>query len=215
MVGYPEPPWRTFGRAFFQPFLVRAEALRGLPEGLEVERVGRWGIGLLGYVEYVAPSPLTYRELVWMPCRVRARLADGSSTRGYFVERMYVDSQPSIAAGRELWALPKARADFEVDDASVRVRTEDGATLTIAIAARGPAWRARSRIATLQPDGRELVRFVGSSDARVSSGRVELGARSGTEGWRGLAGAARMRGLGVAMRSFETTMHEPRRLAWR
>src|SRR5690606_16056414 len=73
---YPPPPWRTSGWALFVPYRVRAADVI-VPDGFELEAALGWTLGLLGVVDYRPPSPLTYRELVWMPARVRARRADG------------------------------------------------------------------------------------------------------------------------------------------
>ncbi|UJR81328.1 acetoacetate decarboxylase family protein [Sandaracinus amylolyticus] len=204
---YPDAPWHTHGRAIFQPFLVRASSLR-LPEGFAPRLVGGRAIGLLGLVEYVAPSPLTYCELVWMPCFVRAR----GAASGYFVEKMYVDSEASLRGGRELWALPKQIARFEWGEREARVETEDGARLVLDVALRGPAMRAPSDVATVQDAGDALVRFRGSGRATVRSAHLRVREARGLDGWSGWRGATRIRGAGAALVDFAITMHPPKRV---
>lgn len=206
---YPEPPWHTHGRAIFQAFAVRAEALR-LPAGLSpVTRLGR-AIGVLGLVEYVTPSPLSYRELVWMPCFVSAPVEGGRRARGYFVETMLVDSEASLRGGRELWALPKRMARFEWSEREAIVEDGEGARVVLAIDERGPAIRGRSSIATIQDGGGgALVRFRGSGTARVRSARLRIREARGIEGWAGLASATRLPALGFALSDFAITMHPP------
>lgn len=96
-MSYPSAPWHTHGRAFVQPFLVDARELR-VPAGFTPITIAGRAVGLLGLVECRPPSPLVYAELVWMPCLVRA-----AGARGYFVEKMYVDSDASLAGGREIF----------------------------------------------------------------------------------------------------------------
>ena len=92
MTDYPPAPWHTHGRAFLQPYLVRASDV-ALPEGFRPVTVAGRCVGILGLVEYVAPSPLTYAELLWMPCMISA-----SGLRGYYVAKMYVDSAASSSS---------------------------------------------------------------------------------------------------------------------
>ncbi len=214
-IAYPPPPWTTVGRAFFQPYAVPASAL-DVPPGLEPEIALGRSVGLLGLVEYVSPSPLAYRELLWMPCRVRAR-AGGRTLRGFWVARMVVDSVASVAAGRAEWALPKTLARFDVDEeaGTARVETEPGERFELRFGAR--AWLGRgsapSRVATLAIEGGALVRFRSEGRARVSSGRLEVTHESGADPWPGLAEATRVRGAGTALTRFETTMLAAERLA--
>ncbi|MBA3820682.1 MAG: acetoacetate decarboxylase family protein, partial [Deltaproteobacteria bacterium] len=128
-VPYPPPPWATHGRAWIQPYLVDVRSL-ALPAGFTPVSIAGRALGALALVEYVTPSPLTYGELAWMPCAVRAT-AGGGTRRGYYVEKMYVDSPASLAAGRTEWALPKQLARFEFEDDRAVVDTEDGAHLVL------------------------------------------------------------------------------------
>lgn len=210
-MSYPPAPWHTHGHAFMQPYLVDPARLR-LPDGFEPVVFAGRAVGVLGLVQYVAPSPLIYGELVWMPCLVRT-VAGGRRTRGYFVEKMYVDSTASLAGGREIWALPKQRARFEIGEREAIVETEDGARVVLAFARRGPAIRMPVGAATLQDGGPEVVRFRGSGTARVGSASLTVREARGLDGWMGWTGARRIPGLGIGVRDFEVTMHAPRRLS--
>ena len=66
-------------------------------------RAGLYGAAFVSYEE---PSPLTYSELLV------ARLVEGRRVQ---VPDIWVDSPASMAGGRELWAIPKGLADFELD----------------------------------------------------------------------------------------------------
>ncbi|MEO7091921.1 MAG: acetoacetate decarboxylase family protein [Polyangiales bacterium] len=202
---YPPAPWHTHGRAFVQSFLVRAADLE-LPDGFRPVAVAGRCVGILALIEYVAPSPLTYAELTWMPCMVSA-----GGVRGYYVAKMYVDSPASLAAGRELWALPKQLARFEIGEREATIATEDGAHLELSLARRGPALSLRARASTVQDGGADLVRFRGTGMARTSSGGVTVRAAEGIDGWTGFASARRLPGLGAALSDFAITMLPPLR----
>lgn len=209
MTDYPPAPWHTHGRAFLQPYLVRAADV-ALPDGFRPVAIAGRCIGILGLIEYVAPSPLTYAELAWMPCMVSA-----GGIRGYYVAKMYVDSPASLAAGRELWALPKQLARFEIGEREASVDTEDGAHVELALARRGPAVPLRAGTGTVQDGGADLVRFRGTGSARACSGGITVHAAEGVESWTGFATARRLPGIGVALSRFEITMLPPLRQARR
>lgn len=204
---YPAAPWHTHGHAYVQPFLVDAKTL-ALPAGFRPVTVAGRCVGVLAFVEYVAPSPLVYAELAWMPCLVSA-----SGARGYYVANMYVDSEASLAGGREIWALPKQLATFAINGDRASVDTEDGAHVELELVRRGPAISLRAGAGTVQDGGEDIVRFRGSGKARIASGGLRVHAAQGMDAWIGWHGARRMPALGAALTSFEITMHEPRRVA--
>lgn len=205
MTDYPAAPWHTHGRAFLQPYLVRAADVV-LPEGFRPVAVAGRCIGILGLVEYLAPSPLTYAELIWMPCMVSV-----GDLRGYYVAKMYVDSAASLAAGRELWALPKQLARFEIGAGEVTIETDDGAHVELSLLQRGPSIPLRAGAGTIQADGADLVRFRGAGTARAASGGVVVRGAEGVQGWTGFATARRLPALGAALTSFAITMLPPLR----
>lgn len=201
---YPSPPWHTHGRAWAQPYLVDTRTF-ALPDGFAPVTLAGRAIGLLALIEYVAPSPLTYGELTWMPCMVRA-----AGKRGYFVDKMYVDSAPSLAAGRTEWALPKQLARFTITDAGATVETEDGARLVLGARRRGPGLGVPVAASTLQHAPAHVVRFHGSGRAQLHAGALDVVDAAGVEGWRGFATARRIPAAGAALTDFAITMHEPR-----
>jgi acetoacetate decarboxylase len=64
-------------------------------------------LGGLYYAAYGAGSSLQYNELIVIAGLVRHRLRIGG-----WISHIYVDESRSIAAGREIWSLPKERALF-------------------------------------------------------------------------------------------------------
>jgi hypothetical protein len=209
MITYPEPPWHTHGRAYMSSYVVRASELR-VPAPLEIESYLGRTLGVLAYVIYETPSPLTYGELVWMPCRVKVRTHDGRVLRGFYVDKMYVDLEASLRAGREIWGLPKQLARFEELDGRVRISTEDGAELDLDVGARAGVVKAHSKASTLQVRDGDVIRFVGDTTrANTSAGYARVRSATGTQSFQGFANAKRMPGAGVALVPFATTMCPP------
>ena len=198
-----------YGFAVFCPFVVLPGTV-ALPEGMSVvERAGR-ALGMLAYVRYEAPSPLAYRELIWMPAMVRHSTADGRSLRGYWVSRMWVDSEASLRGGREIWALPKTLARFDESDGRVRMEADHGTEIDLAFRRLSPALPARSRIATLQVAGERIVRFEGRTRARAALGHLSLDRLSSSDPeLASLDRATRIAGLATILTSFESTMMAP------
>ncbi len=189
-----------------QPYLVDARQLV-LPPGFSAVTVAGRALGVLALIEYMPPSPLTYAELTWLPCMVSA-----GGARGYYIAKMYVNSEASLAGGREIWAIPKQLAQFSIGSHTATIDTDDGAHLELEMAQRGPSIKLRSGSSTLQDGGTDVVRFRGSGTARTSSGGLTIRSASGMEAWNGWTGARRVPGLGAALTSFEITMHPARRL---
>jgi acetoacetate decarboxylase len=200
---YPEPPWHTQGFGLFCPYLVRTSEL-ALPPGFEPMAVLGRSAGVLAYIEYRPPSPLCYSELIWMPALVRFGRA-----KGHWVARMYVDSEASLAGGREIWKLPKSLARFERRAGRIEVHAEDGTELTLEFSARGPSAPLRSRIKTLQPDGVGAVGFRGEFSARARMAGVEIASFATHDpGWAGFQRARRF-GPGAVFDGFESVMRAP------
>jgi acetoacetate decarboxylase len=206
-VSYPAPPWHTHGFGVICPYAVRARDLR-LPPQVEPIVVRGLTMGLLAYIEYRPPSPLTYSELIWMPAMVRS-----GKSRGYWVARMYVDDDTTLRAGRELWALPKTKAAFERRGNRVDVSADDGTSLSFEFRAYGVALPLKSRMATLQVDGDRIVRFRADFTGRTRVARAKVTAFSSRhEAWSGFEHARRLLGLASCLESFESTMQPPQDL---
>jgi hypothetical protein len=208
---YPEPPWQTHGRGVFSAFRV-ARGDVAVPAPLERFAPLGVSVGLLAYVEYQPPSPLAYHELIWMPSLVRARTASGRSATGWYVARMYVDSEASLRGGREIWALPKTLARFSAKDRGVEVEAEDGTSVALSWRPVGPRVPTKSSIVTLQRDEAGLVRFRGDFRAKVRVTRVRVERFSSSDaGWGGFDPRRKLPLPGAMFESFESTMQAPRR----
>lgn len=179
------------------PYSVRRSKL-----DLPFDSVGTLGrtAGMLAYVRYLDPSPLTYDELIWMPSLVRE-----GARQGQYVEAMFVDDETTLRAGREVWALPKTMARFEhhadrievIGDASMTLRFRRPPT-------RGP--RVRGRMATLQQRGSQCVRFKAAWAANVAPCMAKVERYEGS--FSGFPGAGGWRPA-VWMSDFASEMKAP------
>lgn len=166
-------------------------------------------MGLLAYVVYEPPSPLTYHELIWMPCMVQVR-RNNRTIRGYFVSFMYVDDDTTLRAGRELWALPKTWANFEDSKGQVAVSADDGTQLRLEYASRLPTLPAKSRMATLQSSNDGVVQFRAEMSGKGRPCRASVSDfDSEQSGWRSFKSARRLGPMAVELTRFRSLMMAP------
>lgn len=104
---YPESPWQMVGSLWLTVFRLGQDA-RG-SDGSPRPK-GIWGAAFVSYEE---GSPLTYSELLV----ARALPRSAGKGRKVSITDIWVDSPASVAGGRELWAIPKGLADFDLDTA--------------------------------------------------------------------------------------------------
>ena len=185
-----------------------------LPRGFSAVSVLGRAVGVLAYVEYRPPSPLSYRELIWMPSMVKA-----GGRLGYWVAKMYVDDERSLEAGRREWALPKTLAHFDKRGDVVDITADDGTRMMLRRAGFGPRKRLSSKVATLQHrasvggERGELVRFRCSFSGTMQLGQVTVEAfESDDPGWRSFTTARRLPGSSALMHDYAATMHPPQSL---
>lgn len=113
MPPYPPEPWDLRGQLYTSVFRVPLAAfapgeLDELPPGWTLVAPGGSAVVGAAWVDYQPNGVLAYRELMaTVLMRRRWRLAP-------HVLRIWVDSEASRDGGRELWAIPKELADFEL-----------------------------------------------------------------------------------------------------
>ena len=107
MTAYPPEPWRLTGRCLVGVWLLRDAPAPDAPGTHVVRLFGRSVVAAAWFV-YEEPSPLTYGE-VMSTVLVRQGWRPRVS-----ITRIWVDSPASLAGGRELWAIPKDLARFDV-----------------------------------------------------------------------------------------------------
>lgn len=218
---YPPAPWNTHGRGVFLPYVVAGASRLELPPGLEPVHVGGFATGMLAFIEYLAPSPLTYSELIWMPMMVSARGRkqpakqrgpDARSERrvkGQYVAVMYVDNEASLAAGREIWALPKTLARFERRRSGVDVIADDGTEISLDFDLRFPTLKTSSRMATLQSSSAGVVRFQAKFSGKAGLARARVTHfNSQAPAWSSFEQARRV-GPAGQLQTFDSVMGRP------
>jgi hypothetical protein len=169
----PPPPWIMRGRLWAT--LVRFEGdSPALPAGLSPLFSGHRVFTLVRYLE----GTLRYDELVI------GRLARHGFKVGLFVDHIWVDSEESVAGGRNIWGLPKEMASFRWSGNRVEVEDAEGPIATLS-AHQEPA---RSPEITVQAPGfgvrdGALVLAIGELKVRPRLGSLrveELAPRFGT-----------------------------------
>jgi len=159
VTSFPSEPWDLYGHGLVTVGLLPAQGLSSPPGTRLVTFRGRAVVGAV-LLQYTAPSPLTYHELM------AAVLVRRGLRLFVHIPDIWVDSPASRAGGRALWAIPKELAEFEdrglraVGIASARLRRIRG-TL------KAPAG---FRVAQ-ERDGRALITPVRGS-AAVSPARA-------------------------------------------
>ena len=171
---YPPAPWRLGGWGVATVGLVDSAAARAsVPNGATVVSVvpGKT-LGGLVFLSYER-GPLTYREL-----NVVAGLVRIGSRVAFWLPKLYVDSDASLAGGRDIWGVPKELARFDVEHeigatcVTVRQGADEICRLRSSVAASGvrfplpmPAFGIR---------GNDFLFFTGHLDARLSLVRATV-----------------------------------------
>ncbi len=210
---YPKPPWRTYGSGLAVPCIVPARDVPVPDEFTVVQTAGRT-LGMLVYLDYVAPSPLAYHELIWLSAVVRCKDRNYRvpNTVGplYYVARMYVDSQESLEAGQSEWALPKTLAHFSRHGNRIEIEAEDGTHVAFSFKPRNFSFYAPANISTLQKGFGRVVCFQAQGRAEVQLATYKLESfASEHPAWQSFKSALVLPGLASHLKNFETTMRAP------
>ena len=109
MTAYPPEPWDLHGHAYIGAWLVPVNHLPS-PHSPATKPITIFGRGIVGaaFFVYEQPSPLTYNEIM-----ATVLVRDGWRVR-VSITHIWVDSEASRDGGRDLWAIPKQLADFDV-----------------------------------------------------------------------------------------------------
>jgi hypothetical protein len=210
---YPKPPWRTYGNGLAIPCIVPASDVR-VPDEFSIVSSLRRTLGMLVYLEYVDPSPMVHRELIWLSAIVRCtdrsyRVPEGIGPK-YYVARMYGDSEPSLDAARKEWALPKTFARFQRLGNRIEVDADDGTRIAFSWKPRGFTFRVPTQIATLQKGLGRVVCFraQGRAEVQLATYRLETFESEHPE-WQSFQSRLVLPGVASHVRSFETVARSP------
>lgn len=210
---YPKPPWRTYGNGLAIPCIVPTRDVR-VPDEFSMVSTLRRTLGMLVYLEYVDPSPVVHRELIWLAaivrCKDRSYRVPERVGPMYYVARIYGDSARAVEPARKEWALPKSLATFHRLGNRVEVNAEDGTHIAFSWRPRGFTFRAPTQISTLQKGLGRIVCFSAQGRAEVQLATYRLEAfESDHPEWQSFGSRLLLPGVATHVRSFESTMRAP------
>jgi hypothetical protein len=184
-----------------------------VPDEFTVLRTAGRTLGLLLYLEYVDPSPMTHRELLWLSAIVRCTDRAYDVPRigpMYYVAKAYVDSHDSLAAGRREWSLPRTLAQFRRLGNRIQVDAEDGTHVAFSWKPRGFTFPAPANISTLQRGAGRVICFQARGRARVQLATYRLEAFASEEpAWQSFASGLVLPGVASYLKSFDMTLRAP------
>lgn len=122
-MSYPPEPWDLRGQMHLTVWRTPLADLPALPPGLVPVRWGGCALVTTAWVVYEPGGVLSYRELlvavpVWHGRRLRVSITG-----------IWVDSEPSLHGGRELWGIPKELAAFDFPGEHFAASTPNGAPI--------------------------------------------------------------------------------------
>ncbi|WP_370961494.1 acetoacetate decarboxylase family protein [Amycolatopsis sp. cg9] len=103
---YPPQPWHLTADARVSIWRVPPSRLPSLPPGAAPLLVAGQASVFTAWIDYTPPGQLAYHELL-AAVSIKARRVSCSITE------IWVDSEASMAGGRELWAIPKGLATLD------------------------------------------------------------------------------------------------------
>lgn len=162
---YPDEPWDLHGHSYIGVWLVPREQLPA-PHSAATKPITIFGRGVVSaaFFVYEQPSPLTYDEIM-----STVLVRDGWRPR-VSITHIWVNSPASRDGGRELWAIPKQLADFEVVPHATYLADGIGSLLV----------RRIRRLPVRLPAGFRIAQDRrGSLQVTPVRGRIRLGAGSG------------------------------------
>lgn len=149
MPSYPPEPWNLAGEAYLSVWTVPLRDLPRVPRTVTPVALGGAAVVVTAWIDYRPPGELAYHELLSTVAVRHGRRPTGTITE------IWVDSEVSLAGGRELWGIPKEPATLGfTHDGRVVTATADSNADWIATAAFVPRGRPvipiRTRFGILQ-----------------------------------------------------------------
>jgi hypothetical protein len=207
------PSFRTYGSGLVIPCIVPTRTV-DLPEDFSVLAPAGHTLGMLIYVEYAPPSPVTHRELIWLSaivrCKDRSYRVPNSVGPLYHVARIYGDNLDATPQLRRDMGLPKSFAHFHRFGNQVQVSADDGTEIAFSFRPLGLTFQAPTHITTLQKGlGRVMCfRARGRAQVQLSTYRLERFDSDQPE-WESFKSGLVLPGLATHIKAFDTTLHAP------
>ena len=179
-MAYPPAPWTLCGDALQTLQIVDSARARSLvPSELNIIPIlpGRALAGIY-LASYGPGSMMEYHELT-----VATAVTHRSGRWGFWISHIYVDSDDSLAGGREIWGLPKELAQFTWEKGKpnrVVVRQGDRVLCTLDYGQQRWLWRQRVPFPCFSVLNGKLLFFRGNMDARLglAGGRLDVPSES-------------------------------------
>lgn len=165
MSTYPAEPWDLHGHAYVGTWLIPRKDMPA-PHSTATKPITLFGRGIVcaAFFVYEEPSPLTYDEIM-----ATVLVRQGWRLR-VSITHIWVNSPASRDGGRELWAIPKELAEFDVAPHTSYAAQGIG-SLTVR-RVRRPPWRL--------PLGFRIAQDrAGSLLVSPVSGRIRFGIATG------------------------------------
>jgi hypothetical protein len=213
------PPYRTYGSGLAIPCIVPARCLE-LPEDFSVVAPAGHTLGMLLYIEYAPPSPVTHRELIWLSAIVRCtdRSYEPPKSFGplYHIARIYGDNLEATDHVRRNYALPKSFARFHRYGNHVQVSADDGTEIAFSFRPLGLTFQAPTNLTTLQKGLGRVMCFRARGRAQVQLATYKLERFESDEPeWQSFKSGLVLPGLASHIKSFDTVLHAPYELSRR
>ncbi|WP_116047587.1 acetoacetate decarboxylase family protein [Amycolatopsis palatopharyngis] len=148
---YPPEPWRLAGQGYLSVWQVPVGELPRLPAGVQPMTLAGRAMVTTAWIDYQEQGQLAYHELL-AAITVRSGLQPTAT-----ITEIWVDSEVSLAGGRQLWGIPKDLADFDFRHGRVFTATASTARDWIATAAftvrSGPPFPMRGSFTIAQRVG--------------------------------------------------------------
>ena len=142
-------------------------------------------LGGLFFLSYDRGS-LAYREL-----NVAAALVRVGSRLAFWLPRLYVDSAASLAGGKDIWAVPKERASFDVvhdigvTTIDVRQGKRDLCRIRCSVPARSPRVPFSLPMPAFGVREDEFLFFTGSLETNIAAIRADVSLHGRSSGISG------------------------------
>jgi acetoacetate decarboxylase len=173
-MAYPQAPWTLCGYGIQTLHLVDIDRVQAIiPSSLKIISVlpGKT-VGGIYIASYGDGSTLVYNELIVVSAIVHLGIKIGG-----WISHIYVDHSDSIAGGRNIWGLPKEKADFSwksQNPLSVSVQQDGRSLCTLSSDWQLPGWQQSVSIPIISKMDSQLLLFDGQAGFKFHLTNADL-----------------------------------------